>query len=463
MHIAIIGSGYVGLVSGTCFAEFGNTVVCADKDHDKIERLARGELPIYEPGLGEMLERNVRAGRLRFTADAGEAVHDSLAVFIAVGTPSRGDGSADLQYIEDVARLIAKHLDSYKVIVTKSTVPVGTGRWIRGIIEEELADAPAPAPGPLFDVAANPEFLREGAAVEDFVNPDRVVIGAESSQAVAILQSLYRPLYRKQTPVVVTTLETAELIKYASNAFLATKISFINEMAALAEPLGVDVQQVARAMGLDRRIGERFLNPGPGFGGSCFPKDLRALAQIGQAHHSPMRLVETALEVNETQRLRMIRKIVRAVTGSSGESLEGLTARRALEGRTIGVLGLAFKADTDDVREAPALVICAALLAMGAVVRAWDPAALAAGRLTLPALEPASDPYGVALGADAVCVMTEWKEFLELDLARLRSAMRGRAFVDLRNLYDPARMRALGFDYESVGRAITTKETTGNV
>jgi UDPglucose 6-dehydrogenase len=462
MNIAIIGTGYVGLVTGTCFAEFGNSVVCVDKDHEKIERLARGELTIYEPGLGDLLQRNLREGRLRFTADAGEAIRDSLAVFIAVGTPPRGDGSADLQYIEDVARLIAKHLDSYKVVVTKSTVPVGTGRWIKTIMEEELAGRVAPRPGPLFDVAANPEFLREGAAVEDFIKPDRVVIGAQSSQAVAILESLYRPLYRSRTPVVVTTLETAELIKYAANAFLATKISFINEMASLSEALGVDVQVVAKAMGLDRRIGDRFLNPGPGFGGSCFPKDLRALLQIGQANGASMRLVETALEVNKAVRQRMVRKIVRLVTGSD-ESLEVLGRTRVLEGRTIGVLGLAFKANTDDVRDAPALAICACLLELGARVVAYDPAAMEAARQALPGLTLVDDPYQVADNADAISVMTEWSQFTELDLERLRSAMRGRAFVDLRNLFDPTRLRALGFAYEGVGRAIPEKETAHNV
>ncbi len=449
MNVAIIGTGYVGLVTGTCLAEFGCSVVGVDKDHEKIERLARGELPIFEPGLRELLEKNLRAGRLRFSLDFAEAVQSALVVFIAVGTPSRGDGSADLQYIEDVSRLIAKHLNGYKVIVTKSTVPVGTGRWITGIIEEELAAGPARAS---FDVAANPEFLREGAAVEDFMRPNRVVIGADSPQAAAILQDLYRPLYLIETPIVTTTVEAAELIKYASNAFLATKISFTNEIATLCEALAVDVHVVAKAMGLDQRIGGKFLHPGPGFGGSCLPKDLRALIQLGQSRGCRLPIVEAALGVNELQRARMVRKIVRTVTGSAEESLDLLVADRALDGRILGVLGLAFKPNTDDVRDAPALAIVPLLIRMGARVRAFDPAAMAAARPHLPDVELVADPYEAVTGADALVLLTEWNEFRNLDLERIAGLMRGDCFLDLRNVYEPARARRAGFRYDSVGR-----------
>jgi len=454
MNIAIIGSGYVGLVTGTCLAEFGCSVICADKDPQKIDRLSRGEPTIFEPGLAELLRRNLDTGRLRFTTDVPEALRESLVVFITVGTPPRGDGSADLQYIEDVARVIAKHLDGYKVIVTKSTVPVGTGRWLRGIIEEERPVLPS-GERAVFDVVSNPEFLREGAAVEDFLHPERVVIGAESAQAAAILQDLYRPFYRVNVPVVLTTVETAELIKYASNAFLATKISFVNEMASLCEALGVDVTVVARAMGLDRRIGPQFLQPGPGFGGSCFPKDLRALIQVAAAHDSPLSLAEAALRVNQQHRRRMVQKIVRATLGP-GSAWDPASREPVLAGRTIGVLGLAFKANTDDVRDAAALEILPRLLQLGARVRAYDPAAMEQAAPHLPGVELVADAHQAAAGADALVILTEWPEFRALDYAAIRDSMRGRALLDLRNVLEPGRMRALGFTYEGVGRGART-------
>jgi UDPglucose 6-dehydrogenase len=441
VNIAIIGTGYVGLVTGVCFAEFGLHVTAVDKDAERIDRLAKGELPVHEPRLAEMLCRNLKEDRIHFTTDVARAVQQSLVVFIAVGTPSREDGSADLRYVEEVARTIAHNLDGYKVVVIKSTVPVGTGRWVERLIREEHTNGNGTRC--VFDVASNPEFLREGAAVEDFLRPNRVVIGADSPQAVAILQDLYRPLYLIETPFVIASIEAAELIKYGSNAFLATKISFMNEMANLCETLGIDVHVVAKAMGLDQRIGSKFLHPGPGFGGSCFPKDTRALARLARSHDTPVRLVETVIEVNEAQRARMVTKILRAL---------GLDESASLEGTTLGVLGLAFKPDTDDVRESPAIAIVEALRRRGARIQAYDPAAMEQAKAFLPDILYRPDAYSAAEEADAVVLITEWNQFRNLDLSRMKSLMRRPILVDLRNAYEPERVKALGLTYQGVGR-----------
>ena len=440
MNIAIIGTGYVGLVTGVCFAEFGVHVTCVDMDEERINRLTKGEVPIYEPRLGELLQKSLQEDRIHFSTDTGRAVRDSLVVFIAVGTPSKEDGSADLRYVEEVARTVARNLNGYKVIVTKSTVPVGTGRRIQQIIREEIGNG---SQG-IFDVASNPEFLREGSAIEDFLRPSRVIIGADSPQAVAILQDLYRPLYLIETPFVITSIEAAELIKYASNSFLAMKISFMNEMANLCEALGADVHVVAKAMGLDQRIGSKFLHPGPGFGGSCFPKDTRALAQLAKEHGCRTQLVETVVEVNEQQRLRMVDKIVSAL----GVSLNPGN----LEGITVGILGLAFKPNTDDVRESSSLVIMRELQRRGARVQAYDPAAMEQAQRILPEVDYRTDAYSAAEGADAVVLVTEWNQFRNLDLERIKRLMRRPILVDLRNVYEPERVRALGFEYYGVGR-----------
>ncbi|OLD26536.1 MAG: UDP-glucose 6-dehydrogenase [Acidobacteria bacterium 13_1_40CM_3_55_6] len=432
MHIAVIGSGYVGLVTGTCFAEFGDDVTCVDVDAEKIARLARGEITVYEPGLNQLVKKNLQAGRLRFTTDIGSATEQSLVVFLAVGTPPKADGSADLTYLEGAAREISEHLDSYKVIATKSTVPVGTGRRLASLIREHL-------PKPLgFSVVSNPEFLREGAAISDFMRPDRVVIGGDDEQAIAIMRDLYRPLYLIETPFVITSLEGAELIKYAANAFLATKISFVNEIANLCEKVGCDVHEVARAIGMDRRIGSKFLHPGPGFGGSCFPKDTRALAAIGREFSSPMRIVDAVIEVNEQQRLSMVPKI---------ESLAG-----GLRGKRIAVLGLAFKPETDDMRDAPSVGIIRGLMRRGATVSAYDPVARQEAQKILPEIEFADDEYVAAAGADVLVFMTEWNQFRALDMERIRSLMRVPRIADLRNIYEPDDMRNLGFEYVGVGR-----------
>jgi UDPglucose 6-dehydrogenase len=448
VNIAIIGTGYVGLVTGVCFAEFGLHVTAVDKDAERIDRLAKGDLPIHEPRLEELLRKNLDEDRIQFTTDVARAVQQSLVIFIAVGTPSREDGSADMQYVEEVARTIAHNLDGYKVVVIKSTVPVGTGRWVERIIRETHANGngmPANGSGApcVFDMASNPEFLREGAAVEDFLRPNRVVIGADSPQAVAILQDLYRPLYLIETPFVIASIEAAELIKYGSNAFLATKVSFMNEMANLCEALGVDVHVVAKAMGLDHRIGSKFLHPGPGFGGSCFPKDTRALASLARDHDTPIRLVETVIDVNEAQRGRMVTKILGAL---------GLDESASLQGTTLGVLGLAFKPDTDDVRESPAVAIVEQLARRGARIQAYDPAAMEQARAILPDLVYRPDAYSVAEGADAVVLITEWNQFRNLDLSRMKSLMRRPILVDLRNVYEPERVKALGLAYQGVGR-----------
>jgi UDPglucose 6-dehydrogenase len=440
MNIAVIGSGYVGLVTGVCFAEFGVNVICADKDKQRIARLAEGESPIHEPRLSEMLQRNLQQGRIQFTTDTEHAIKQSLVVFIAVGTPAKEDGSADLCYVEEVARTIGQNLDSYKVIVTKSTVPVGTGKKIEQIIRAVNGNGSTGA----FDVASNPEFLREGSAIEDFLRPNRVVIGAKSPQAIAILQDLYRPLYLIETPFIITNIEAAELIKYASNSFLALKISFINEMANLCEALGVDVHVLAKAMGLDQRIGAKFLHAGPGFGGSCFPKDTQALTHIAKEYGCSARLVETLVAVNEHQKLRMVEKIVRALGPMSDTD--------SLEGNTIGVLGLAFKPNTDDVRDAPSIAIIEELQRRGARVQAFDPAAMEASQRLLPQVDYRADAYDTAREADALVLLTEWNEFRNLELNKIKGLMRRPIFLDLRNVYEPDKAKALGFEYYGVGR-----------
>ncbi|MFS8086556.1 MAG: UDP-glucose dehydrogenase family protein [Acidobacteriota bacterium] len=432
MHIAVIGSGYVGLVTGACFAEFGVDVTCVDVDADKIARLSSGESTIYEPGLDQLVQKNLQAGRLRFTTDVATASDQALVIFLAVGTPPAADGSADLTYVENAARTIAQHMNSYKVVATKSTVPVGTGKRLASLIREHQ---PRPVE---FSVVSNPEFLREGAAISDFMRPDRVVIGSSDEQGIAIMRDLYRPLYLIETPFVITSLEGAELIKYAANAFLATKISFINEIANLCEKVGCDVHEVARAIGMDRRIGSKFLHPGPGFGGSCFPKDTSALSVIGKQYSSPTRIVDAVIEVNRLQRLAMVPKI---------ESLaEGLTGKR------IAVLGLAFKPETDDMRDAPSVEIIRGLVERGAKVSAYDPVAQHEAAKVLPEIEYADDEYGAAEGADVLVFMTEWNQFRALDMDRIRGLMRVPRIADLRNIYEPADMREMGFQYAGVGR-----------
>ena len=434
MNVVMIGAGYVGLVSGACFAEFGARVCCVDVDAAKVARLRDGEIPIYEPGLDELVARNIAAGRLAFSTEPAEPIAEADLVFIAVGTPSRrGDGHADLSYVYEAARSIAPHLRGYTVVVDKSTVPVGTARQVQRIIAETNPDAD-------FDVASNPEFLREGAAIADFMRPDRVVLGLESKRAEALLRELYRPLNLIETPIVVTELESAELIKYAANAFLATKISFINEMAAICEAVGADVHAVARGMGLDGRIGRKFLHPGPGYGGSCFPKDTLALVRTAQEHGVPTRIVEAVVEVNAAQRARMVRKIRTALGGSEA-------------GKTIAVLGLTFKPETDDMRDAPALAILPPLMEKGARIRAHDPKGMHEARALLPAgIEYCEDIYETLHGADALVLMTEWNAYRGLDLDDVMARMRGQVFVDLRNVYEPAQMRARGFEYVGVGR-----------
>ena len=433
MKIAMIGTGYVGLVSGACFAEFGPSVVCVDLDEAKVERLRRSEIPIYEPGLEDLVAKGIKSGRLSFTTNLVEAVADADAVFIAVGTPSRrGDGHADLRYVEAAAVQIANSMTGYTVVVTKSTVPVGTGRRVAEIIR-------ATNPGAEFDVASNPEFLREGSAINDFMRPDRVVIGAETDRAQKVMQALYRPLYLMETPVVMTTLETAELTKYAANAFLATKITFINEIADLCEKVGANVQDVARGMGLDGRIGKKFLHAGPGYGGSCFPKDTIALVRTAQEYGSPARLVETVVQVNDTRKGAMAKRVMLACGGS-------------VRGKTVGVLGVAFKPNTDDMRDAPSLAIIPALQDAGAAIRAYDPAAMHEAASMLPGVHWCEDAYDAAAGSDAVVLITEWNEFRALDFERLASTVKTKVLVDLRNVYRPDEVRAAGFAYSSIGR-----------
>ena len=434
MNVVMIGSGYVGLVSGACFAEFGANVTCIDVDADKVRALREGRLPIYEPGLDELVERNVEGGRLTFSADYEPALPRADLVFVAVGTPSRrGDGHADLTHVHAAARDIAAHLSGYTVIVDKSTVPVGTARQVARIVRDANPEAE-------FDVASNPEFLREGAAISDFMRPDRVVIGVESPRAEALLRALYRPLNLIETPLLVTDLESAELTKYAANAFLATKISFINEMSALCEAVGADVHAVARGMGLDARIGRKFLHPGPGYGGSCFPKDTLALVRTAQEHATPMRIVEAVVEANAAQRARMLKKIRAALGGSES-------------GKTLGVLGLTYKPETDDMRDSPSTAILPSLVEKGARVRAHDPKGMEEAKRLLPAgIDYCDDIYETLRQADATILMTEWNAYRGLDMVRVLETMRGRVFVDLRNVYEPGEMRACGFDYVCVGR-----------
>jgi UDPglucose 6-dehydrogenase len=433
MKITMIGAGYVGLVSGACFADFGHDVTCVDLDQRKIDALHAGRMPIFEPGLAELVKANVDAGRLMFTTSIAEGAADADAIFIAVGTPSRrGDGHADLSYVYQAARDIAKVVTKPTVIVTKSTVPVGTGDEVERILREE-------APGLAHAVVSNPEFLREGAAIGDFKRPDRIVIGADDERAREVMRDVYRPLYLNQAPLVFTTRRTAELIKYAANAFLATKITFINEIADLCEAVGADVQDVSRGIGLDNRIGSKFLHAGPGYGGSCFPKDTLALLKTAEDFDVPMRIVEATAAVNEGRKRAMGRKIIAACGGD-------------VRGKTIGLLGLTFKPNTDDMRDAPSLSIVQALIDAGADVRAYDPEGAEAAKALMPSITYCDGPYAVADGAVAVAIVTEWDAFRALDLARLTGAMAEKRIVDLRNVYQPGDVRKLGIDYVSVGR-----------
>ncbi|ABK42859.1 UDP-glucose 6-dehydrogenase [Magnetococcus marinus MC-1] len=438
MRITMIGTGYVGLVSGACFSEFGVDVTCVDKDVSKIERLNKGEIPIFEPGLDQLVVRNKDAGRLHFTTDTNTAVANSDVVFIAVGTPERrGDGAADLRYVFDAARDVARAMQGFTVVVTKSTVPVGTGARVAEIIRETKPDAD-------FAMASNPEFLREGSAIEDFMRPDRVVVGVDSDRPVALLKELYRPLYLIETPILFTNIATAELTKYAGNAFLATKIMFINQIANLCEKVGADVHDVAKGMGLDRRIGRKFLHPGPGYGGSCFPKDTAALANTARDHNTPMTIVENVIEANKWQKQRMITKIRDAMQGK-------------LRGKTIGVLGLTFKPNTDDMRDSSSLTILPALAGDGARIQAFDPEGMHEAKRMMPELHYCDDAYSACQGADAVVILTEWNQFRNLDLDRIKAGMQTDSeglypFFDLRNIYVPADMRAQGFAYVGVGR-----------
>jgi len=444
MRIGVVGTGYVGLVSGTCFAEFGIEVVCVDKDEDKITRLKKGEIPIYEPGLEDLVAKQVKAGRLSFTSDLSEAVAGADAVFIAVGTPARlDDGHADMRYVYAAAKEIAHAMTGYAVVITKSTVPVGTAREIEAIIREAN-------PKLEFDVCSNPEFLREGAAINDFMRPDRVVIGTDSERAVQILRKLYRPLYINETPMVITTPETAEIIKYASNAFLATKITFINEIANLCEKAGANVQEVARGIGLDGRIGGKFLHAGPGYGGSCFPKDTMALTQIGQKYGAAQNIVETVVWVNAERQKSMAERIIKACGGS-------------VKGKRIAILGVSFKPNTDDVREAPSLVIIPLLQEEGAHIAAHDPVAMVEAAKHLDDVEWCKDAYEAANGADALVIITEWNEFRGLNLSRLSDIMKSKLMIDLRNIYKVPDMKAAGFHYVSIGRADVVPEKTADL
>ena len=433
MRLAVIGSGYVGLVTGVCLADFGHSVVCVDKDPAKIAALNAGRMPIYEPGLSDLVAENVAQGRLAFVTELGPVVAQAEAVFIAVGTPSRrGDGFADMTYVREAAQEIGRSLKGFTVIVTKSTVPVGEGDVVERIVREIAPDAD-------FSVVSNPEFLREGAAISDFKRPDRIVIGVDDPRAEAVMREIYRPLYLNAAPILVMGRRTAELTKYAANAFLATKITFINEIAELCESVGADVQAVARGIGLDGRIGSKFLHAGPGYGGSCFPKDTLALVKTAQDHEVPLRIVETVVAVNDSRKRAMARKVIRACGGS-------------VRGRTVALLGLTFKPDTDDMREAPSLAIATGLQDAGATVRAYDPEGLEQARPLMPGVDFADDAYACAEGADAVVIVTEWNAFRALDLARLRAIMATPVLIDLRNIYEPETARRHGFCYTSVGR-----------
>ena len=435
MHICVVGTGYVGLVTGACLADFGNSVTCVDNDESKIAKLLNGEMPIYEPGLDTLVEKNAKAGRLNFSTELAPAVEEALAIFIAVGTPPREDGSADLSYVIRVAESIADNLNGYKVVITKSTVPIGTGQLIEKIISEK-----SPGEHP-FSVVSNPEFLREGSAIADFMRPDRVVIGARDTQAVAIMKDMYSPLYLIETPFVITNVESSELIKYASNAFLATKITFINEVSELCERLGADVHHVAKGMGLDKRIGPKFLHPGPGYGGSCFPKDTQALTEIARKAGRPFEIVETVVSVNDRIKSSAFDRVRAAFDGD-------------VTGKTVAVLGLSFKPETDDMRDSPSIPLIESLIGEGAHVKAFDPEAMANAREYLPdSVEYCTDSYEAVVDADAMIIVTEWNQFRSLDMERIKEKLAGNVVVDLRNVYSPERMADAGFDYVGVGRA----------
>ena len=432
MHIAVIGTGYVGLVTGACFAEFGVEVTCVDVDKGKIDRLNEGIIPIYEPGLDQIVERNSKAGRLHFTTDIKSAVEQALVVFLAVGTPPKEDGSPDMSYYQQAAKDIAEAMNGYKVLVTKSTVPVGTGKWLREFVAENQTTKTN------FGVASNPEFLREGAAIDDFMRPDRVVVGSNEPDAIAIMKDLYRPLYLIETPVVITSLEAAELIKYAANAFLATKITFINEIANLCDAIGCDVHDVARGMGMDNRIGRKFLHPGPGYGGSCFPKDTRAFTKVGDKYDVETSVVDAVIKANDYQRQAMIPKI---------EKLLG-----EISGKQIGVLGLSFKPETDDMRESPATDIIRELQKRGAKIKAFDPVAMEEAKHLLSDVEYAADEYDAIKDADILIIVTEWNQFRALDMEKVKQLLKSPKIADLRNIYEPNDMREMGFEYVGVGR-----------
>jgi len=433
MNICVVGVGYVGLVTGVCFAEFGLRVTCVDRGQSKIDMLNQGKVPIFEPGLGELIGKHLGEGGLSFTTDIREGVRNALVILIAVGTPPDEEGAADLKYVEEVAKSIGQTMNGYKVVVTKSTVPVGTGKLVERIIKENQTEPCA------FDVASNPEFLREGSAIEDFMRPNRVVIGAESEQAIAILKDLYKPLYLIETPLVITDVATAEMIKYASNAFLATKISFINEMSMICDRVGANVHLVAKGMGLDQRIGRKFLHAGPGFGGSCFPKDTQAISQIAKQHGYEFKIVDAVMRVNNERPAIMVDKIVGALGGD-------------VKDKTIGILGLTFKPNTDDMRDSPTIAIIQGLQERAAKIRAFDPAGMERAREVLQDVDYKKDLYAVADGADALVLATEWNEFRNIDWDRVKDLLKRLVVVDLRNIYQPVRMRALGFEYTSVGR-----------
>lgn len=439
MRIAIMGTGYVGLVTGACLAEFGMFVTCVDLDENKINMLKQGRIPIYEPGLDDIVSKNVKEGRLNFTTNSKDAIKNNLVIFIAVGTPSKEDGSADLRYVEAVARDIAENMNGYKVVVNKSTVPVGTGQLVKRIIKSVAGE------NVRFDVVSNPEFLREGAAVNDFLRPDRIVIGAESEEAIAIMKDIYSAHYLNDAPFVITNIETAEMIKYASNAFLATKITFINEVANLCEAVGADVHKVAKGMGMDGRIGPKFLHPGPGYGGSCFPKDTRALSYIAKSNGYELQIVDSVIRVNEAQKFRMVDKILKLLNINRSEN--------CLKGVIFGILGLSFKPNTDDMRESPSITIIGEILKLGGEVKAFDPAAMENAREYFgDKICYCEGEYDAIDGVDCLVIVTEWNQFRKLDMEKVRSIMRQKNIADLRNIYEPQKMRELGFNYTSVGR-----------
>jgi len=432
MHIAVVGTGYVGLVTGTCFSEFGVDVTCVDIDQSKIDLLNQGGVPIYEPGLDALIAKNVKEGRLNFTTDLQAAIEKSLVIFIAVGTPPMPDGSADLSYVEAVAKTVAEHMNGYKVVVNKSTVPVGTGQWVKKtILKHQKEDHRV-------SVVSNPEFLREGSAIEDFMRPDRVVIGAEDTEAVAIMKDLYAPLYLIETPIVITNIESAELIKYASNSFLATKISFINEIAQICDRVNADVHHVAKGMGLDRRIGSKFLHPGPGFGGSCFPKDTKAIVNVAKKHGYEFEIVKSAIHINSQQRKAAFEKIQQAAG--------------VLQGKCIGILGLSFKPNTDDMRDAPSIDIIRNIQKAGGSIKAYDPVAMDQAKNVLDNVHYCHDAYETADDVDVLIFMTEWNQFRNLDLNRLKKSMKQPVIVDLRNIYDRKKLEKAGFQYTAIGR-----------